>query len=295
MAIPISPTLSKPTQAELASQYGFALAFLNSDPELKSLFGQAVSQGWTTDQFQAKLRASKWYQTHSESVRQATVLQTADPATYAARKQALLVQLSQRAAQLGAPIPWNTLGSLADQFLKFNYNDAQINNVLGGYVKAVNGVYNGAAATDADTIRQTAWRNGVSLSEPTVQSMMQQIAQGKATVGFFQNYVRNMAKTLAPGYSQQLDSGMDLYDIANPYIQAKAKILEMNPADIDLFDPDIRGALSSTGSDGKPASQSLWQFEQSMRAKPQWLTTQNANDSIMSIAHRVLSDFGFST
>lgn len=286
---------ASPTSAELASQYGFALAFLNSDPELKSLFGQASKGNWTAEKFQAAIRDSNWYKKNAESVRQYTVLKTTDPATFNARKQALLTQLSQRATQLGAPIPWTTLSTIADTALKFNYNDAQINNVLGGYVKSVNGVYNGAAATDSDSIRQTAWRNGVHLSEPTVQSMMQQIGQGKATIGFFQNYVRNMAKTVAPGYAEQLDSGMDLYDIANPYIQAKAKILEMNPADIDLFDPDVRSALSGVGADGKPSSTSLWQFEQQMRQNPKWLTTQNANDSVMGIAHKVLQDFGFAS
>jgi hypothetical protein len=257
------------------------------------LFNQAVKEGWTAQMFQARLKGTKWFSTHSDSVRQYTALASTDPATVAQRKQALLTQLSQQAAKLGAPIPWTTLSNIADAALKFNYNDAQLNQILGGYVKAVNGVYNGQAATDSDTLHQTAWRNGVNISSASLESWMQQIAQGKATVGFFQNYIRNMAKTLAPGYATQLDSGLDLYDVANPYIQAKAKILEINPADVDLFDPDIRGALSSTGKDGTPSSTSLWQFEQKMRQDPRWLNTANANDSVMGIAHKVLQDFGF--
>jgi hypothetical protein len=280
--------------AQLASQYGFALSFMNSDASLKALFGKAVAGNWTTQKFQAELKNTAWYKTSSESVRQYTVLKTSDPASFNQRRSQLVAQITARAASLGAPIDSGTLASIADSALKFNWNDAQINQQLGSYVKTVNGVYNGAAATDSDTIRQTAWRNGVHLSDASLQSYVQQIAQGKATVGFFQNYVRGMAKQLAPGYSDQLDSGMDLYDIANPYIQAKAKILEMNPADVDLFDGDIRNALSSKGSDGKPASQSLWQFEQSMRQNPLWLKTQNAQDSVMGVAHKVLQDFGFS-
>jgi hypothetical protein len=291
----LATTVAKPTASDLASQYGFALSFMNSDPSLKALFDQAVKNTWSTAKFQAMLKASPWYQKNAESIRQYTVLKTSDPATFAARKAQLVAQITQKAASLGAPIPYGTLNDIADQALKFNWNDAQLTTTLGSYVKTVNGVYNGGAATDSDTIHQTAWRNGVNLSEPAVQSMMQQIAQGKATIGFFQNYVRNMAKTVAPGYAAQLDTGMDLYDIANPYIQAKAKILEQNPANIDLFDNDIRNALSSKGADGKPSSMSLWQFEQSMRAKPEWLTTQNANDSVMSIGHKVLQDFGFAS
>jgi hypothetical protein len=67
----------------------------------------------------------------------------------------------------------------------------------------------------------------------------------------------------------------------------------MNPADIDLFDPDIRKAVSGVSKDGKPTSQSLWQFEQQIRGSSAWLKSQNAQDSTMSVGKKVLTDMGF--
>jgi hypothetical protein len=102
-----------------------------------------------------------------------------------------------------------------------------------------------------------------------------------------------MAKTLAPGFASQIDAGQDLYDIAQPYLQAKAQLLQLDPAKIDLQDPDIRKALSAKDSAGKPTSQSLWEFEDSIRQKPEYLKTDAARDQAYSTAHKVLDDFGF--
>ena len=208
------------------------------------------------------------------------------------RRAQMVAQVTDAAAQMGASIPSKKLNAIAEQALMLNWNDSQLKNAMGGYVHAVNGVYNGSAATDVDALRQTAWRNGVSVSGATMQSWAQQIAMGNANTQFYKDYIKKQAKSLAPAYADELDAGMDLYDIAQPLMEAKAKILEMNPSDIDLNDKDIRSALSSTGTDGKPATMSIWQFEQKMRKDPAWLRTQNAQDSFMSVGKKVLSDMG---
>lgn len=69
---------------KMAAEYGFALAFLKSDPELFRLFNQAVKNTWDPNRFVAKLRDTDWFKTHSANVRNAIMQQTSDPATYAA-------------------------------------------------------------------------------------------------------------------------------------------------------------------------------------------------------------------
>lgn len=277
---------------ELAAQYGFALAFLKSDKSLYALFQSAVKETWSTDKFVAKLRTTSWYKTNSESARQYKVLEKTDPKTLSVRISAVAAQMRDTAAAMGANVPDTLVTGFAKQALMLNWNDAQIRDVLAKYVGAKNGIYNGQAGSDVASLRQVAWRNGVQLSESTLQSMAMQIAQGSSSVGYFQTYVRNQAKALAPQFAAELDGGLDLYDIASPYMQAKAKILELDPAAINLFDQDVRSALAATTKDGNPASMSLWQFEQKMRRDPRWLKTQNAQDSVMGTARQVLSDMG---
>lgn len=281
------------SKEELAANYGWALAFLKSDKSLWGLFNKAVDKQWDPTRFIAELKRTSWWKKNSESVRQYAYLKSTDPASLTQRRNALRAQIQDAAAQMGATLSSAQLNRVVENSLMFNWNDAQLRNTLASYTRAVNGVYRGQAGSDVEDLRQVAWRNGINLSAQTLQSWAQSMAAGNNSVDFYKASIRRQAKTLAPGFAQELDSGMDLYDVANAYIQSKAKILEMNPADVDLFDSDVRGALSSKDASGKPTSKSLWQFEQDLRKNPAWLKTQNAQDSVMSVGRQVLRDFGF--
>jgi hypothetical protein len=281
------------TKSELAEQYGFALSFLKSDKSLWNLFQKAVDKGWEPTKFQAELRDISWYKKNGEAARNYELLRTTDPASFNAQRSALRAQVHDAASQIGATMSSKTLMNITQNAMKFGWNDAQIRDNLSQYVKMKNGVFAGDTGEAMDAVVNTAYKNGIRLDKTTRANWAKSIAAGNNTADFYQSHVRQMAKSLAPGYADQLQAGMDLQDIMSPYIQSKAQILEMNPADIDLFDKDIRGAMSGTGADGKPASKSLWQFEQDMRKTPAWLKTKNAQDSTMSIAKQVLTDFGF--
>lgn len=285
------PNLSK---SEMAENYGFALAFLKSDKSLWKLFNSAVKGNWDANRFVAKLKNTSWYKHNGEAARQYDLLKKSDPASFNQKKNSLYAQIKDASMSLGATASSATLMRLTQNAMKFGWNEAQIKDTLASYVRATNGVYHGGAGADIEAVRQTAYRNGVKLSKQTEQAWAQSIAKGNNDAAFFQRQVRNMAKSLAPGFAKELDAGVDLQDIVSPFIESKAKILELNPADIDLFDKDIRAAISGTKTDGSPGSKSLWQFEQDMRKEPAWLKTQNAQDSSMSIAKKVLTDFGFS-
>lgn len=278
-------------EKRFAEQYGFAYAFLKSQPEIYGLFKNAVKGNWTSSKFVTELRNTKWFKTNSETLRTYQVLKSTDPATYNQRKSALIAQLRDSAAEMGSVPSAEVLARIADNALMFNWNDSQLRDTLSSYVKATNGVFGGAAYDTAEQLRQVAMKNGMRYGPEVYEKWAQAVAAGSETVQRITGLIRKQAKTLAPAYADELDAGMDLYDIASPYLQAKAKILEKNPADIDLFDPDVRGAMSARTPDGKPATMSLWQFEQNMRAKPEWLKTKNSQDAINGVAHRVINDF----
>jgi hypothetical protein len=287
----MAPALSA---QELAEQYGFAMSFLKSHKDVYSKFSQAVSSDppWTPDKFVAELKNTQWWKTTANSVRQYQTTVAQDPATMAARRQSLSAQIADSANSMGAALSKNALARVTQNALMFGWNDSQIKDTLSTYVHTMNSVYNGQAGTDADSLKQTAWRNGVRMSSATLQSWVQGIAAGKTSVNYYQDHLRKLAKTVAPGFANELDSGMDLFDIANPYMQAKASLLQKDPASIDLFDPDVRQALSAKDAKGAPTSMSLWEFENKVRQDPSYLKTDAARDSAYSTAHKVLNDFG---
>jgi hypothetical protein len=72
-----------------------------------------------------------------------------------------------------------------------------------------------------------------------------------------------------------------------------SQILELPGGSINLFDPTVKKALQyKDPTTGQSTVKPLWQFENELRGDPRWKKTQNAQDSLMQVAHHVLSDFG---
>jgi hypothetical protein len=281
------------TAQQLAENYGYAWSFLKQHGDVWKVFQAAVKNNYSADKFKAAIRGTNWYKTTADSVRQYQIQVASDPKTVAAKQASIMAQMADSANAMGAVVSSSIMQKLAKSALMYNWNESQIRSQLSTYVTAKNGIFNGQAGTDAESLGQLAWRNGIKLAPSTLQSWVKSIEGGKTNVAYYTQYLRNQAKALAPGFSNQLDGGMDLYDIASPYLQAKAQILEMDPSALDLFDPDVRQALSAKDSAGKPTSLSLWQFEQNMRMKPEYMKTTTARDQAYGIAHKVLNDFGF--
>ena len=279
-------------EQKFAEEYGWALSFFKSNKELYGLLRQAVKGDWNAETFQAKIRETGWFRKSAESVRKYQLLRSQDPATLAQRRAQLISQLRDAAGEMGATMSGSTLSKVAENALMYSWNDSQIRDTLSQYVHATNTVYKGEAADTTQKINQLAYRNGVRISAETRESWAQKIAAGDTTIQSVEAAIRNQAKALAPAYADAIDAGQDLIDIASPYIESKAKILEKSPSSIDLWDNDIRSALSAKGADGKPASKSLWQFEQDMRSSPEWMTTKNAQDNLNSVGLKVLKDMG---
>lgn len=278
---------------ELAESYGFAYSFLRSDKSLWALFDQAVKGTWSAEKFAAQLKNTSWYRKNSESVRQYKFQWATDPATVKARHAQVSAQISDLAHQMGARVSAVGLNRLTQSALMYQWNDNQLRDQLSRYVKVYKGVFAGQAGDDAEKLRNTAYRNGINVSSASIQKWVMDISAGRNNVNNIEEWMRQQAARMSPTHAKELAAGMDLYDIAQPYMQSAAKILEINPADVDLFSPEIRSALNGKGADGKPASKSLWQFEQDLKKDPRWLKTKNAQDNLMQTTRGILKDFGF--
>lgn len=286
-------TAPKLSPEDLASEYGWASGFLNSVPELKSLFSQAVSGTWTSDKFQAELRNTNWWKENSQSMRDAAALKATDPATWNANLNAATVKLQQEAAAMGAAIPPSKLSKLASTVVSTNMDDAQIKDVLGGYVDFTsNHTLTGAAGMYSNNIKQYASQMGVSLSDQTIKNQAALIARGLGTEEDFRAQIAQQASSMYPAYSDAISGGATMQDIANPYIQTMSQSLGIPQGAITLSDPTIKAALNSAGPDGKPTGMSLTDFQTSIRSDPRWGGTQQAQDSVMQTGASVLRSMG---
>ena len=278
---------------KVAEDFGYQLAFLKSSPELYSIFTKAVNGGWDGARFVAAVRGTKWYKTHSESWRQNAQLKYTDPKTFADKVAQQLAGVKRMAGELGISLNPAQFASMSNDAFMLGWSDDQLRAALAGhYKKGMTGTGLGGQVENA--LRQTAFRNGINVSDSLIQGWAKRVALGTATVEDAQQQIREKyASSVAPGFAKELAAGQDLYDLASPYMQTMAKTLEINPGDVDLFDPTIRKALaSSSDKDGVAGSVPLWQFERDLKKDQRWLKTNGARDDLDKTARNLSQIFG---
>jgi hypothetical protein len=286
-----------PTSAQKhAEEYGYQLAFLKSDPELYKIFQAAMKGEWDTTKFVAAVKNSKWYKTHGETYRTNLAQKTTDPASWKQKVLGQQASVMDLARSMGADLDSKTLAKLADDSLMFGWNDSQTRNALAAQIITTGKGQHGEAGTNVTSIMESAYRNGISITRDWANQFAAKIASGDYTLDDAKHKIRTMAQSLAPGFAKELEGGMDLYDIATPYMQSMAQTLELNPSEVDLFDPTIRKAMSTGTPDAKgqpqPGSTPLWQFEQGLRQDQRYMKTQKAQDQTMNVGRQVLADMG---
>jgi hypothetical protein len=281
---------------ELASQYGLSSALINSSSELKSLFKKAVSGGWSADLFSAKLKNTKWWSTQSDSLRQFITLKYTDPASAKQKWDAAMASMNALAVQVGAGDLWgygstysrNLLREAAYNSLALGWTDDRVKNWLGSKATTHGGVMWGEAGQAFDQLHSIAYLNGMTYNT-WYANEARAIASGRTTIEAAEAAIRAQAAAKYSAFADQIKAGQNVMDLASPYIQSVAKILEVPDTDIGLTNSHVSKAM--TANKGGQAT-SIWEFENSLRQDPTWKKTQNAQDAAMGTAHQVLQQWG---
>jgi len=291
-------TAYESTAAGKASSFGWSLAVINSNPELKALFAKATSTGagggWTTDRFVAAVRDTKWFKATSDTARQAVILQKADPATYKARMNSSIEQARAMANTTGAVLSAAQLQQIGAESVMYGWNSDQLKSRMGGSVTSgKSGQFSGGAAVAQRQYEEMAAQYGVTVSPATMGLWVKYTMMGSESADQVRNYMIGQASSRYPSLADRLKSGETTLQIADPYIQSQAKILELNPNTIGLTDKSIQSALASKDpKTGQPVTQPVWDYEQTLRNDPRYMKTQGAQDASMAMAHTVLQDWG---
>jgi hypothetical protein len=282
------------SSSELAEQYGFVESLLNSNSELKALFKKAVSGTWTVDKFQAELRDTKWWKTLNKSQREFLVTQYGDPATSRQKIDQNFHKIKQLGGQMGIQLTDKGWQDLAYQYAYNGWTDQQLRYQLGRRLNLSGTQRLGEAGEIQDKLSEYAYNMGIPSSDSWMDDAARAIISGQGTQQDYESRIREMAKATYSFWAKQIDGGQTIADLASPYTQTMAQLLELPPGSVNLFDPSIKSALQNRDSNGQSAVKPLWQFENEIRSDPRWKATSNAQNSLMQVAHQVLSDFGVS-
>ena len=281
---------------ELAASYGLSRALINSNKELKSLFKKAVSGGWSAGRFQASLKNTKWWKNQPSSLRQYITQKYEDPATFNQKREAAGAVVKSLAVQVGVDPAlllkdgkWTKfLSDLVYKKVALGWTDARIKDYLGNGVALHDGQMWGEAGETFDKLHGLAYANGVTWSDDTFRKYTREIVAGRSTVENTESKIRAEAAAKYTGFAEQIKAGQNALDLAAPYINSVAQLLELPETDVDLANKYVAKAM--TAKDG--AAFPIWQLENEVRADPLWKKTNNARESMFGVAHQVAKDFG---
>ncbi|WP_413114809.1 hypothetical protein ACK1X7_07325 [Streptomyces sp. CY1] len=293
---PSAPVTVKLSSSELAERYGLSSRLINSSSELKRLFSQAVAGQWSAARFQASLKNSKWWRTQSSTLRKYITLQATDPATFKQNWKNAQYKVNQLAVQVGVGNQINGKGGSSAILKEAIYNalalgwsDARIKDWLGSRAKVNDGIMWGEAGEAWDKLHEIAYLNGMKYSTDWYKRNSTGVASGKVTVETVEDHIRSQAAARFKNFADQIKAGQNAMDLAAPYIKSLSTLLELPETDVDLFEKHIYNAMA-----GDHAGQNfpLWQFENYVRNDPRWKKTNNARESMMTVARQVAKDFG---
>lgn len=290
--------VDKLDREQLAASYGFALEFMKSDPELMKVFQQAVRGSWDTNRFIAKLRNTDWFQTNSASVRNAILQQTADPKTYQASVNQMYATVRDTyGSMFGTSLMNNKqMRAWAETAHRMGWSEAQLNDRITGSLNFRKLMrkrdLGGQAAQMEQQIQQLETAYGVKLGNQWRARQLERVMKGDDTIDGVASRLREISMREYQAWSSQLASGQTIQDIAEPYIQRMADLLELNPADVTVFDKKIQNALNQTSKDGKPAAMSLSAFADEVRKDQRWQYTDNAREQMSGIVATLGQAFG---
>lgn len=288
--------LDKKTQDAL-KQYGTLGELVHSVPELGTLWGKALAGKWSNDEFARNLQDSKWWKSNQDSVKQNLILKTTKPGEWKAKQGELINKARLLAAELGVSLgegSKSNLSRVVNSAMSLGWDEARLRQAIGGYWQFQRGKEAGGTAGQiTQKLRAQYASYGVKYSPDSVANATKRILTGKATIESYQAQALQAAKGKYLGFAAQLDQGLTMHDIAEPYKQSMAALLEL-PADrIDLYDPTMQKALTAKNAAGHPEAMPLWQFETNLRKDPRRDKTKGAVNEAYDTLRTIKEGWGF--
>ena len=297
---------TKPVNAkQYVAELGFALNLINSDDSLKAWIVTVQQYMKDNDnrvptpyELDGLKQGVDWFQRYNSKQQEARIAQN-DPRRKADFDRSLELKkesIRAIARQTGVELDEGFLSGLALDSRLDNLTPEEIKQRLAPIVEQTiveGGDLGGDSAEFERSIVQWADSNGLALSGNTIAKY---VAAGTSGASSFDDIKNDLRKTYLagsyPAWSDRIMMGEDPADIAAPYKERMARLLEVDSAEIDLNDQLLQQAMQGVGSDGKASIVPLYSFDQQIREDERWQYTDNAMDVYANAGNNILKMFG---
>ena len=250
--------------------------------------------GFSDRAFMLEFDQQPWAQKYKSDAIKDMDFEERFPELYADQLDADVEALRDQAVQFGVDIDDVELRDLAKQKRRFGMNESQLQNTLADLATAKTGAFRGQAGQLQTSLKEWSRRNGISLTDNLMNDYVRRVQRGDMTeADVLQDLRRTYMAGAYPAWSDRIDAGYDIADIAAPYRERMARLLEVDDNAIDFNDPLLQKGLQGVGADGKPSVVPLYEFERQVREDPRWQYTNNAYETYTNVGTQLLQMFGF--
>lgn len=275
-----------------AAQYP-AFAALTAIPEVANLLNQASLEGWSNDQLTVHLMATNWWKSKSDTERVWEATKLSDPAKAAQTKSQMAQQVNDEAGKLGVNLDPNQVMFIAEGAVGQGWNASQLQQAIAGNAQ-INKDRPGQIQSTQTQFATVAAQYGIPISPHTTFDWAKRVAEGTADPSGFTEYARQQAKISHPYWSTQLDQGLTVRQLADPYLQQAARLLEISPDTVNLSDPKWNFTTSDAKGTQVPMNQLDWSKKLMTDPAYGWDKTGNAKDAAFQIQAQLREAFGAS-
>lgn len=268
-------------------------------PEIADLLTKASQPGnnWSPAYFQEQLWNTQWWKDTPESSRTWQARKLVDPATAGEQSKTMAANVIGTANTLGvhltpAEIAWYTEFAQGEGWDQAALTRAIVDTHKANQFKA------GTIRSTQDSLHATAENYGLKVSDANAFHWAQQISAGRQTTDGFEDWARNQAKGAYPTLAAELEAGLTVKQVADPYLQIAAQTLGLNPESLSITDPKWQVPLQNRGADGKPAGpMNTLDWSRKIMQDPVYGYDQSANGRSASLQLRAAlgKTFGVTT
>lgn len=273
-----------------------AFAALGGIPEVQQLIA-GLPLGATSSYLQEQLWQSDWWRHTPESSRTWQARKLIDPATAGQQAHTMAANVIGIATTLGihlspGEVAWYSELAASNGWDQIALTRSLVDNTQRARFQA------GTIGSTRDSLKATAANYGVNISETNAFHWAQQIATGRQTQEGFEDWSRNQAKAAYPMLTKEIDAGLTVRQIADPYLQIAGQLLDKNPDTMSLSDPRWQRALQGRDETGKatgPMNTQDWARHLMTDPQYQYEKSRNGQSAALQLRDALGKTFGVST
>jgi hypothetical protein len=284
-----------------------AASLARNDPDLRTLFDEAIRKGWDEGTFLSELKKTDWWKDPKKGVswRQAFELEFNNPPGV---WQESLSKAKQKIRDMAddlynIQISEDVLDKIARRFYYQGWNTDERGlkvwlagqfgqQLTGGTELTPGGALLDVERTLSDAVREYGLTRDADWASRTAQQILNPDSNYDEDDAW--NELIAEAESKYPVFAGRLSKDRSVRDLASGYIGELSQMLELrDPSSVDLNDPLLKRAFTSLDEKNQPRLMPLWEFNQQIKKDERWQLTNNALNTYSSIGSDLARMMGF--